>query len=90
MAKQIVDQQNDLFMGSLDVDTLVINIPLEETVEVAQMNFLKESGAFESLSKTECKKLLSLATKDFHFIFDVRLYKQANGVAMYPSRSYIS
>ena len=58
-------------MGSLDVDTLVTNIPLEETVEVAQMNFLKESGAFES-------------------IFDVRLYKQANGVAMYPSRSYIS
>ena len=28
-AKEIVDQQHNLFMGSLDVDSLFTNIPLE-------------------------------------------------------------
>ena len=28
-AEEIVDQQHDLFMGSLDVDSLFTNIPLE-------------------------------------------------------------
>ena len=31
-AEEIVDQQHDLFMGSLDVDSLFTNIPLDETL----------------------------------------------------------
>ena len=34
------------------------------------------------LSKSEFKELLCLATKDSHFIFDGRLYKQIVGVAV--------
>ena len=34
-AEEIVDQQHDLFMGRLDVDSLFTNIPLEETIEIA-------------------------------------------------------
>ena len=42
-------------------------------------------------SKTEFKELLSLATKDSHFTFDGRLYKQIDSVAMGPPpRPYIS
>ena len=33
-AEEIVDQQHDLFMGSLDVDSLFTNITLEETIEI--------------------------------------------------------
>ena len=33
-AEEIVDQQHDFFMGSLDVDCLFTNIPLEETIEI--------------------------------------------------------
>ena len=44
----------------------------------------KESETVEGLSKTEFKELLSLATKDSHFIFDGTLYKQIDGVAMGP------
>ena len=33
-ADEIVDQQHDLFMGSLDVDSLFNNIPLEETTAI--------------------------------------------------------
>ena len=40
-AEEIVDQQHDLFMGSLDVDSLFTNITLEETIKCALMNFLK-------------------------------------------------
>ena len=76
-AEEIVDQQHDLFMGSLDVDSLFTNIPLEGTIEICTNELFKESETVEGLSK-----LLSLTTKDSHFIFDGRLYKQIDGVAM--------
>ena len=81
-AEEIVDQQHDLFMGSLDVDFLFTNISLEETIEVCTNELCKESETVEGLSKTEFKELLSLATKDSHFIFDGRLYKEIDGVAV--------
>ena len=81
-AEEIVDQQHDLFMGSLDVDSLFTNIPLEETIEICTNELFKESEAVEGLSKTELKELLSLDTKDSHFIFDGTLDKQIDGVAM--------
>ena len=42
----------------------------------------KESETIDGLSKTEFKELLSLATKDSHFIYDGTLYKQIDDVAM--------
>ena len=81
-AEEIVDQQHDLFMGSLDVDSLFTNIPLEETIEICTNELFKESETVEGLSKTEFKELLSLATKESHFIFDGTLYKQIDGGAM--------
>ena len=80
-AEEIVDQQH-LFIGSLDVDSLFTNIPLEETFEICTNELFKESETIESLSKTEFKELLSLATKYSHFTFDRTLYKQINSVAM--------
>ena len=84
-AEEIVDQQYDLSMGSLDVDSLFTNIPLEEAIEICTNELFKESETVEGLSKTEFKELLSLATKDSHFIFDGALYKQIDGVAMGPT-----
>ena len=81
-AEEIVHQQHDLFTDSLDVDSLFTNIRLEETIEICSNEPFKESETIEGLSKTEHKELLSLATKDSHFIFDGTLYKQINGVAM--------
>ena len=69
-------------MGSLDVDFLFTNIPLEEAIETCTNELFKESETLEGLSKTEFKELLSLATKDSHFIFDGTVYKQIDGVAM--------
>ena len=74
-AEEIVDQQHDLLMGSLDVDSLFTSILLE-TIEICTNELFKESEIVEGLSKTEFKELLSLATKESHFIFDGTLYKQ--------------
>ena len=68
-------------MGTLDVDSLFTNIPLEETIEISTNELFKESETVEGLSKTEFKELLSLATKDSHFIFDGTLYKQIDVAA---------
>ena len=81
-AEEIVNQQHNLFIGSLDVDSLFTYIPSEETIEICTNELCKESETIEDLSKTEFKELLSLATKDSHFIFHGTLYKQINGVAM--------
>ena len=69
-------------MDSLDVDSLFTNIPLEETIEICTNELFQESETVECLRKTEFKELLSLATKDSHFIFNGTLYKQIDGVAM--------
>ena len=52
-AKETVDQQHDLFMGSLDVDSLFSNIPSEETIEICTNKLFKEFENVEGLSKTE-------------------------------------
>ena len=69
-------------MDSLDVDSLFTNIPLEGTIEICTNELSKESETVKDLRKTDFKELLSLATKDSHFIFDGTLYKQIDGVAM--------
>ena len=56
-------------MGSLDVYFLFTNITSEETIEICTNELFKESETVEGLIKTEFKELLSLATKDSHFIF---------------------
>ena len=52
-AEEIIDQQHDLFMGSLDVDSLFTNMPLEETIGICTNELFKESETIENLSKTE-------------------------------------
>ena len=56
-AKKVVDQQHDLFMGSLDVDSLFTNITLEVTIEICTNELFKESEIVEGLSKAEFKEL---------------------------------
>ena len=56
-AEEIVDQQHNLFMGSLDVDSLFTSIPLEETIEICTSELFKEYETVEGFSKFECKEL---------------------------------
>ena len=56
-------------MGSLDVDSLFIDIPLEETIGICTNTFFENTEKV-GLSKVEFKELLSLATKESDFIFN--------------------
>ena len=78
--EEIVDQHRHFFMGSLDADFLFTNITL--IIEICRNKLFKESETVEGLSRSQFKNLLSLATKDSHFIFDGTFYKQIDGVAM--------
>ena len=59
---EIVDQQPDFFMGSLDVYSLFTNIPLVEIIEICTNEPFKEYKTAEGLSKSELKELLPPAT----------------------------
>ena len=69
-------------MGSLDVDYLFTNIPLEETINICCDTLFKETDIYEGYSKSEFKALLSLASKESYFFFNEVLYRQNDGVAM--------
>ena len=69
-------------MGNLDVNFLFTNIPLEETIDICLNALFENMEKVEGLSKIEFKKLLSLATKETHFLFKGKLYRQAEGVAI--------
>ena len=50
-ATEIVEQGSSNFMGSLDIDSLFTNIPLEETIEICTNNLLKNSDIVHGLKK---------------------------------------
>ena len=72
-------------MGSLDVDSLFTNIPLEKTVDIFTESLYKQNDSIRGFTKSEIKELLPLATKESYFIFNEFLYKQTDGVAIIRS-----
>ena len=81
-AKEIVEQDSSFVMGSLDVDSLFTNIPLDETIDICTNTIYNEQDVIEGINKEEFRNLLSLATKESYFIFNGILWKQKDGVAM--------
>ena len=55
-AEEVVYQQPDFYMGSLDVDSLLTNKPFEETTEICTSEFFKESETAKVLSKSKFKE----------------------------------
>ena len=80
--EEIVEQDSEIFMGSLDVDSVFTNIPLEETIDICTNTLFKNMEKVEGLSKIEFKEILSLTTKESYIIFNGQLYKQVYGVTM--------
>ena len=78
-AKIVCDQDAGLFMGSLDVDSLFTNVPLEETINIC-VNELFKSNC--SINKKQSTEMLSLTTEELIFMFDMAFYTQVDGVAI--------
>ena len=81
-AEKIYEQDPTLSMGSLDVDSLFTNIPLDETIDICVNQLFENTDTVEGFTKSELKHLLSLPTKESYFIFNSLLYKQIDGVTM--------
>ena len=69
-AEQIVYQDGKFFMGSLDVDSLFTNIPLEETINICTNLLYNNVDVIEGINKSEFENLLSSATQESHFMFN--------------------
>ena len=80
--KKLVEQDSSLAMGSLDVDSLFTNIPLDETIDICTKTVYGEQDVIEGINKNEFWNLLSLTTKNSYFVFNQVLYKQKDRVAM--------
>ena len=77
---------HDAVMVSFDVASLFTNIPLDETVNIILDNLFSGTDEVQVencvFSKPQFKKLLELAVKSNHSIFNNHLYEQTDGVAM--------
>ena len=86
--KEITNFKSDtkLCMASFDVSSLFTNIPLDETIDYAVNLVFENSDTYVyndcSFNKEQLRKLLQLAVKENHFLFNGRLYDQIDGVAM--------
>ena len=62
-AKIVCEQNADLFMASLDVDSLFTNVPLEETINICVNELFKSNSSIHGLNKKQITEMLSLTTK---------------------------
>ena len=69
-------------MGSLDVDSLYTNIPLDETITVTVNKLYGTKRKLNGIKKSDFKIMLNLATKGSVFYFNGNYFRQVDGVAM--------
>ena len=81
-AKDIINQNSNWFMVSLYVDSLFINVPLDETIKICIDELFKSEMTVSGLSKKELFEMLSLTLKESVILFDNKYYSQIDGVAM--------
>ena len=83
-AEEICKQDPNLYMSSLDVDSLFTNIPLDETIDISIDSLYKDDENSPKIPKDVFRNLLTVATKKSFFKFNNKFYKQIDGVAMRP------
>ena len=69
-ADNIRFQDSSLFMGSLDVDALFTNIPLQETIDICVSLLYQDEEVIHKFSKEDFRNLLVTATQDSFILFD--------------------
>ena len=81
-AEELVNYDHNLYMASLDVESLFTNVPLEETIKNCVNNLFSSNFYSGKLSRKDLYDLLKIVTTESSFIFDNKLYKQIDAVAM--------
>ena len=81
-AEEICQQDSNLHMASLPVESLFTNIPLMETINICVNNLYNDNENPCNIQKHDFCNLLNIATKETFFMFNNKCYKQVGGVAM--------
>ena len=81
-AEEICQQDSNLHMASLDINSLFANIPLEETIDICVDNLYNDNENLPNIPKHNFRNLLNIATKETFFMSNNKYYKQVDGVAM--------
>ena len=63
-AEEICKQDPNLYMASLDVDSLFTNIPLDETIDICIDSLYKDDENTSKILKDVFRNLLNVATKE--------------------------
>ena len=74
-AEEICKQDPNLYMASLDVDSLFTNIPLDETIDISIDSLYKDDENSPKIPKDVFRNLLTVATKKSFFKFNNKFYK---------------
>ena len=73
---------NNIFRASFDVNSLFTNVPLDETIDIIVNKAFENAILCHGFSVFQLRKLLCLAVKNGHFLFNNSLYEQVDDVAM--------
>ena len=69
-------------MASFDVESLFINIPLQETIDLCVDLLFNDKPNIDGFSKTYFHELLTVTLSESLILFNNGYYKQIDGVAM--------
>ena len=64
------------------MESLFTNIPLEEIINISCDSLLGNETKISNFSRNDFEKLLRMALQNIFFIFDGKVYKETDGVAM--------
>ena len=80
-AKNVRNQNPDLFMASFDIDSLFTNVPIDETIDISIKKGFGRKKKYNGFSREQFKKI-GFAVKKSLFLFNGTYYEQVDGVAM--------
>ena len=81
--QEITNYNNSNYiMASFDIVSLYTNIPIHETIDLILDLAFCNREMFSGFNKVQFKKLLEISLLDTYFIFNKKLYKQCDGLAM--------
>lgn len=69
------------YMMSYDIISLLTNIPLNETIDIA-VDAIMHINAASAIDRQDLRKLFVFATSQMNFLFNGKYYDQVDGVAM--------
>ena len=82
-AEELQSFDSKLVSASVDIESLFINIPLQETIDLCVENlYFKDRACVDNLLKDSFHELLTWARSESLILFDQEVYKQHDGVAM--------